>query len=557
MEHKEATRSIKLYTDRRLFNQAFGQPAKRVGEGTFGIVHQTDKNYARKTEDNDTPEKGIQQQILKEIVTLKQLSHPNIIPILGIHMSNDQFKFAIAKTRFSMPLAETDLNNLINKITIDRIEMKKAIYQIVRGLAYCHTNSIWHLDIKSGNIVRFKDGRYAIIDFGKVETFAINGKWHDTNAVTTLWWKAPEILIKDHYYTEKADLWSVGITMLQMIIGESLFRTLHTEEKILEFICWLIGTPTNADLPDVESHLTAYKIKKYTSELDSSLIKNSEDLQFLQQLLTWPTKRLTAIQALQNSYFDDVRLEIEQKFPVSIISNKLSNLLSRQVSIKKLNISQQTRLHKFSLLWSSINKYRHRTYHVLFLTYIIIDLYAIEDEMDLDLVLVASYNIASKLVSDDYGIDNNTEMILDTLVEHKLLTWDDYRTVKEEKFDIEDIIRIQQDILIKLELNLLIATCINFTDYLRCNLIRVRTYNLLNDLMVIIITNNQWITQLSQYEIACSAINIINEFGSSIKTDEHSIPDNLITLTQIMDYIELNIEIELFKEVKDELQKLK
>ena len=100
--------------------------------------------------------------------------------------------------------------------------------ELLQGLVYIHSNQQIHRDIKAGNILINSEGRIAIADFG------VAGWTHNSSAagagrssedggrrtfVGTPCWMAPEVMEQQGSYNEKADIWSVGITALELAKG--------------------------------------------------------------------------------------------------------------------------------------------------------------------------------------------------------------------------------------------------------------------------------------------------------------------------------------------------
>jgi serine/threonine-protein kinase OSR1/STK39 len=104
------------------------------------------------------------------------------------------------------------------------------LHELLHGLVYIHSNQQIHRDIKAGNILINSDGRIAIADFGVAGwTHSSAGAGGATGAseggrrtfVGTPCWMAPEVMEQQGTYNEKADIWSVGITALELAKGSA------------------------------------------------------------------------------------------------------------------------------------------------------------------------------------------------------------------------------------------------------------------------------------------------------------------------------------------------
>ena len=88
---------------------------------------------------------------------------------------------------------------------------------ITNALNYVHSQSIWHRDLKSGNVLVHKDVdklRAKLTDFGEAKVLQ-TATQKATKGIGTLCWMAPEI-VKGQQYTEKADVYSYGIILWQL-----------------------------------------------------------------------------------------------------------------------------------------------------------------------------------------------------------------------------------------------------------------------------------------------------------------------------------------------------
>jgi serine/threonine protein kinase len=431
----------------KAFKVKFGEIVTRISSGTFGVVYTTDKDFAIK----DFKE-GIDSDVVQETAILRYLDHPNILNVLGIQLDVD--------TLLAMPLATGTVANLLQNSTVyDSITNRRlVIYQILRGLAYCHSKYVWHLDIKPANILYFADTYgdfvYKIADFGLSRVY-MRSEEHDTRVVT-LWWRAPELLLDDKRYNEKVDIWAVGVILLDMInnnihyykerptsqgllsgddMGEQLRRTLY-----------ILGPPTAEEWPNAKSLLNypketitqhyelrnlvkqggkwkritdeagnvgyinsitheAYKSQPTDLPTDVLVWRNSsnqEELDFLSQMFTWPKERISAIDALKSSYFDTVRDKIDTLLPaLPITIDSCGNLMHKDIEQPLRQDWLTDTKRKLCFIWlHDIQLELDIKTHTLFLAYRIFDLYiginSVSDN-DLKLLSIACLKIANDM----------------------------------------------------------------------------------------------------------------------------------------------------------------
>ena len=97
---------------------------------------------------------------------------------------------------------------------------------ILKGLTEIHQEGLIHRDIKSGNILLTMEGDVMLADFG-VATHA--KKTGATSFVGSLCWMAPEIGLQKNY-DSKVDIWSLGITVIEMAEGKPPYFGIFSEE---------------------------------------------------------------------------------------------------------------------------------------------------------------------------------------------------------------------------------------------------------------------------------------------------------------------------------------
>ena len=87
----------------------------------------------------------------------------------------------------------------------------------MRGVETLHKKKRFHRDLKSDNILLSKNGNVKIADFGFAAQLTREKERRNT-LVGTPCWMAPEVVRKNDY-TEKVDIWSIGVIMLELLNG--------------------------------------------------------------------------------------------------------------------------------------------------------------------------------------------------------------------------------------------------------------------------------------------------------------------------------------------------
>lgn len=140
--------------------------------------------------------------------------------------------------------------------------------QVCAAVDELHASKIIHRDIKPENIV-LHEGVYKLCDFGW--SVALGNKMRTTFCGTPLY-VCPEIL-KGNEYDEKIDIWSLGIMMYEMLVGENPFK-ISKEEELIKIVKEQIAIPSYV-----------YVSKEARDFLDKALQKNPSDRVTIKQLV--------------------------------------------------------------------------------------------------------------------------------------------------------------------------------------------------------------------------------------------------------------------------------
>ncbi|KAI0031581.1 kinase-like domain-containing protein [Vararia minispora EC-137] len=133
-------------------------------------------------------------------------------------------EFAL-KTLFSSP------DNALMLSTRARIdtEIKRVFTQLIDAVGYCHSLGVAHRDLKPENIFVSADHTFAIGNFGLATSFS----WGIASEAGSRPYKAPESfpgVSKDKYDTRAADVWALGITLINIICGFMPWNAAAEEE---------------------------------------------------------------------------------------------------------------------------------------------------------------------------------------------------------------------------------------------------------------------------------------------------------------------------------------
>jgi mitogen-activated protein kinase 15 len=131
--------------------------------------------------------------------------------------------------------------------------VRKILKQILSAVNFMHQRGVVHRDIKSANILMFKDGHVKLADFG-LSRVTRHPMLPMTKEVQSMWYRAPEILLGSNKYTKGVDMWSLGCILAELLLGKPVFpgtSTLNQLDRVME----IIGRPSSDDIDAIDCPL--------------------------------------------------------------------------------------------------------------------------------------------------------------------------------------------------------------------------------------------------------------------------------------------------------------
>ena len=103
---------------------------------------------------------------------------------------------------------DQDLKKLLDAYTgqgLDYGTIKSYLYQLVKGIAHCHSHRVLHRDLKPQNLLINREGALKLADFGLARAFGIPVRSY-THEVVTLWYRPPDVLMGSRNYNTSVDI---------------------------------------------------------------------------------------------------------------------------------------------------------------------------------------------------------------------------------------------------------------------------------------------------------------------------------------------------------------
>ena len=301
-----------------------------VGNGSFGVVY-----MAKCIDTNEVVaiKKVLQDKRFKnrELQIIRGLQHPNIVQLKHCFYSAGATAQELSTKRSTSGSTSGSTDDIYLNLVLEFVPdtvyksnkmyiksnqsmplflVKLYSYQMLRAIAYIHSQGICHRDIKPQNLlVDVNTHALKLCDFGSAKKLRPDEA--NISYICSRYYRAPELIFGATNYTTAIDVWSVGCVAAELLLGHALFPGDSGVDQLVEIIK-VLGTPSREEIHAMNPNYTEFKFPSIKptpwSKVFGSKKVPQEGIDLVACLLVYdPRKRLTALEAMAHPFFDELR----------------------------------------------------------------------------------------------------------------------------------------------------------------------------------------------------------------------------------------------------------
>lgn len=290
----------------------------QIGRGSYASVHkainrQTGEICAIKKIPSMTSELN---NLITEIGIMSNCKCKNIVRFLASNCANREV--LIVMEYCCGGSVKDVMRQLGRTMTIEQITV--ILRDVLNGLDYLHATNKIHRDVKAANILLNEEGVAKLGDFGVSEPLDTSAR--KRTIIGTLLWLPPEVINHDPNYSTAIDIWSLGITIIEMGDGQPPYSDLEQSAALKEIANLDKPAPSFKDISRWPQNLTDF--------VSLCLEKDATKRKSAKQLLDY--------EIMQKAPSNDVIKKLVAEVCTSTVNQTESSLFRRYKSLLKENI---------------------------------------------------------------------------------------------------------------------------------------------------------------------------------------------------------------------------
>ncbi|MGB2981068.1 MAG: tetratricopeptide repeat protein [Candidatus Zixiibacteriota bacterium] len=208
---------------------------EKLGEGGMGVVYKAEDTKLKRTvalkflPPELTRDAEAKERFVREARAASALDHPNVCTVYEIDEAGGH-------TFISMACIEgQDLRDKIQSGPLELADALDIAFQVALGLQAAHEKGVFHRDLKSGNVRITPKGQAKIMDFGLAKSQSGTTITKSGTTMGTPAYMSPE-QARGEPVDHRADIWSLGVVLYEMITGELPFKGEHEQAVIYSIL---------------------------------------------------------------------------------------------------------------------------------------------------------------------------------------------------------------------------------------------------------------------------------------------------------------------------------